>query len=133
MNQFVNITNETIVYNPYANSVQSLSFQRIVNEICLDWRNYSTYAHIFYIKLIWLYFFFGIMRKFVYNKTFHWILWELEKKEAFYYKLLKFFRLNILEIKVNPFKDLQDISIGIVIVRILQVYYIGQIYLGGIK
>jgi hypothetical protein len=109
-----------------------MRFEEIVNNICLDWRNYSTYAHNFYIQLFWLFIIFGVLQKFIYNKTFHTTIWEMKSENTIKYKILKFLKLNTLEFKFNLFQDLQELTVGVLMVRIFQIYYISKIYLGGL-
>jgi hypothetical protein len=101
----------TILYNYTYNAPNSWdSF--IISE-CNDWRNYSTYSHIFYMYLFFIYLLLNLIKPY-FNPEIYFKI-----NDKFYFK-------------ENLIDYLQWITLGVLFLRIFQIYWISVLYLGGL-
>lgn len=121
----MNLTNVTFetYYATNPDTIHIYQFQEIINQYCHNWRNTSTYAHNFYAPIIFLFWGIGLLRTFL-------------KLQINYDITLFYLNLTKLPIpflnKINErfyiagelLTDIQKLAITVIIIRIMQVWYI---------
>lgn len=117
MNFTENYINDSINY--YV-KIDNYSWSDIIRNTCEGWKNYSTYAHNFYIIFFWIYVISGFIGKF-YNPE-----WFKGKKYVIVEtnnKIIKFLKLDFLDFSIKPLELIQNISIWVILARVFYVYY----------
>ena len=83
-------------------------------DYCQDWKHYLM-NYDFYMVCIWVFLIAGIISRFWNFKGVH----KINKNG------------KIIELEYDLMRSIQNISIGALIIRIFQVFYISKLYLGG--
>lgn len=91
----------------------SISWNKAIMDYCHDWKYYLT-NYDFYIICIWVFLIAGIIGNF----------WNFK-----YYKVIMIEGYP-MKIDFNLISFIREISMGAMIIRIFQLYYISKIYLG---
>lgn len=102
----MNITN----ISSYANTVKSVEWSAMVNQVCDSWANYSTLSHNTYIWIVGVIIALGLVKTFIFKKD---IVFKIELSEK-----------PAMEWTIYTLEYLRDIAIGVLVVRIIQVWYI---------
>ena len=103
------------------------NYSHIIKDVCDKWRGVSTYAHDFYIIFVWIFFIAGFIRRVWDPVLFKDVKYKLFDSENNFIIRNK---INIIDLEIQIFKFIQELSTFIIFSRIMYVYYIINI-IGG--
>ena len=109
----VNISQVNNLSSLLINKDCSIEWSDAIRSYCTNWVQYLN-NYDFYIICIWVFFIAGIVGRF----------WNFKRDTTYY------FNDTPIRIELDLIKSIQNISIGALIIRIFQLYYISKIYLG---